>query len=219
MWGLIGQILNALRLGHLEKTAPWVDALNDLLARDTWTAENVRAHAALALIYWARGEPDLARQSAAQTAHILSQVSLNRAPNLDAVLAVGEIALARWEAAAPARPPDHAAFAHEVDQACAALRAFTRVFPIGQPYLAYFEGRAAWLLGRPRDARRAGRTALAAARRLAMPYEEALIHCQMARHRRPGDPARAAHLSHAAALFRRLGAAPDLARVEAAQRL
>jgi class 3 adenylate cyclase/tetratricopeptide (TPR) repeat protein len=217
MWGLIGQILNALRLGQLEKTEPWVDALNDLLARDTWTAENVRAHAALALNYWARGEPDLARQAAAQTAHILSQVSLNRAPNLDAVLAVGEIALVRWEAAAPVRPPEQAAFAHELRQASAALRAFTRVFPIGQPYLAYQEGRAAWLLGRPRDAARAWRTALVAARRLAMPYEQGLIHYEIARHRPPGDPARAAHLARAAALFRRLGAAPDLARVESAR--
>jgi hypothetical protein len=219
MWGLIGQILNALRLGQLDKTDPWVDALNDLLARDAWTAENVRAHAALALVYWERGEPDRARQAAAQTAHILSQVSLNRAPNLDAILTVGEVALLRWEAAAPAPPADQAVFAHEVRQACAALRAFARVFPIGQPYLAFFEGRAAWLLGRPRDAHRAWRAALTGARRLALPYEQGVIHYELARHLRAGDPARAAHLARAATLFRRLGARPDQARVDGASLL
>jgi hypothetical protein len=170
-------------------------------------------------VYWERGEPDRARQAAAQTAHILSQVSLNRAPNLDAILTVGEVALLRWEAAAPAPPADQAVFAHEVRQACAALRAFTRVFPIGQPYLAFFEGRAAWLLGRPRDAHRAWRAALTGARRLALPYEQGVIHYELARHLRAGDPARAAHLARAATLFRRLGARPDQARVDGASLL
>ena len=97
------------------------------------------------------------------------------------------------------------------------MRSFARVFPIGQPYLAYYEGRVAWLRGHPREARRAWRVALTAARRLTMPYEQGLIHYELGRHRAPGDPARAAHLSRAAALFHRLGAISDLARVAAAQ--
>jgi class 3 adenylate cyclase/tetratricopeptide (TPR) repeat protein len=213
MWGLIGQSLVALRRGDLAATAPWVTALHDLIAPDPRAGEVVRAHAALALVYWQQGRPAQALEAVARTKEILTESSLNRATNLDGFISVAEIALARWEA----RAGDQAARA-DARRACAALRRHVRVFPIGRPYLALYEGRAAWLAGRPRAAQRAWRAALAAARRLAMPYEQGLIHAEWGRRSSLGDPARAAHLARAAELFRHLGAARDLAAVEAAQR-
>jgi hypothetical protein len=73
-------------------------------------------------------------------------------------------------------------------------------------------GLAHWLSGSPRRARRAWRKSLAQAQRLGLPYEEALTHREIARHTKPGDPRREAHLARAREIFERLGAAGDLAR-------
>ncbi|MDQ2810030.1 MAG: hypothetical protein M3Z04_24400, partial [Chloroflexota bacterium] len=53
--------------------------------------------------------------------------------------------------------------------------------------------------------------ALRAARRLGMPYEQALAHAALGQHAH--GPRRTAHLARATALFRGLGATADLARI------
>jgi hypothetical protein len=49
-----------------------------------------------------------------------------------------------------------------------------------------------------------------------MPYEQALLHYEMGRHAR--GRARHAHFAQARAIFARLGATGDLARLDAAAR-
>jgi hypothetical protein len=97
-----------------------------------------------------------------------------------------------------------------------ALNNFARVFPIAAPRAGRWRGVAAWLDGHPALARTVWARSLATATRLAMPYEQALLHYEMGRHAR--GPARRAHLAQARAIFARLGATGDLARLDAVAR-
>ncbi|HMA36332.1 MAG TPA: hypothetical protein VKY74_17880, partial [Chloroflexia bacterium] len=93
------------------------------------------------------------------------------------------------------------------------LRQFARQFPVGEPRAQLCAGGLAWLDGRPGAARAAWRRSLAAARRRAMPYDQALAHYELGRHAR--GPAWRRHLTRARTLFASLGAAYDVARVQA----
>jgi len=99
-------------------------------------------------------------------------------------------------------------------EAVAASARFARVFPIGEPRAALLAGTAAWLDGRAGAARAAWQRALAAARRLDMPYDEARARLELGRH---AGSDRAEHLDRAGALFDELGAPEDRQRVEQAR--
>jgi hypothetical protein len=90
-------------------------------------------------------------------------------------------------------------------QAVAYLGRYARVFPIGEPRAQLYRGLLAWTAGRPAPARRAWRRALAAAERLAMAYDEALVLDMLGRHGEPGQRPR--HRERARELFDRLGVA------------
>ncbi|HEV3014500.1 MAG TPA: hypothetical protein VG499_14600, partial [Actinomycetota bacterium] len=83
------------------------------------------------------------------------------------------------------------------------LGRYARVFPIGRPRALLHRGLIAWTGGRRRGARRAWGTALAAAERLEMRYEQALALDMLGRHGEPGQ--RPAARERAMALFERLG--------------
>lgn len=106
-------------------------------------------------------------------------------------------------------------------QACRVLHAFARIYPIGQPRAWFCQGLYDWLAGQPNKAHQAWRKSLAAAERLAMPYEQGRAHYEIGRHmphqpQRPGEWSRQEHLRRAGDIFAELGAAHDLACAEAA---
>ena len=70
------------------------------------------------------------------------------------------------------------------------LQRFSRIYPIGQPRLWMRIGEEAARRGEPRDAVRALRKSVAAARRLSMPYDEACAASALARLLPPGAPER-----------------------------
>jgi hypothetical protein len=103
-------------------------------------------------------------------------------------------------------------------QAVKALKQFARAFPFAGPRALLWEGAYAWQAGRPGQARAAWAKGLDAAEKLAMPYEQGLLHDAIGRHLPPDDPARAEHLRRAAEFFAALGAGWDLARASAQRR-
>jgi tetratricopeptide (TPR) repeat protein len=96
----------------------------------------------------------------------------------------------------------------EARRACAALRRFARIFPIGTPSAWLLTGRLLALSGHRGRARAAWRASLAAAERLAMPFDAALAHQELGRVAR-GEQRRAWHLQQAQALLEKLGVAHD----------
>jgi hypothetical protein len=116
---------------------------------------------------------------------------------------VAEVNLDRWEVGD--RSPATRLAAR---QACAALRRFARVFPIGRPRARLLQGRLLHLSGYPGRARAAWRASLAAAERLRMPLDTALAHGQLGRHAAPGPQGRR-HLDLARALLDGMGITDD----------
>jgi class 3 adenylate cyclase/tetratricopeptide (TPR) repeat protein len=114
-----------------------------------------------------------------------------------------EVALALWLDARARGEGDAGPWPVMATQAVGYLGRYARVFPIGEPRARLHRGLLAWTAGRAAAARRDWRTALAAAERLGMRYEQALALDVLGRH---GEPAqRPAFRERARALFERLG--------------
>jgi hypothetical protein len=122
-----------------------------------------------------------------------------------------EVYLALWEASGGQMPDRRAALARQARQACEALAHYARTFAIGQPRMWLCQGRAHWLAGRPASAHQAWQKGLVAAERLAMPYEQVLLHYTIGRHSMGLQ--RREHLQQAEDIARRLNTAHDLARI------
>jgi hypothetical protein len=102
-------------------------------------------------------------------------------------------------------------------QAVGYLGRYARVFPIGEPRALLYRGLLAWMAGRPAVARRRWRGALAAAERLGMRYDQALVLDMLGRHGRPGQ--RPGHRERARELFARAGASDQSSPEALAARL
>jgi class 3 adenylate cyclase/tetratricopeptide (TPR) repeat protein len=123
-----------------------------------------------------------------------------------------EVALALWLDSRRRGDGDKGPWRPMAEQAVGYLGRYARVFPIGEPRALLYRGLLAWLAGRPAPARRDWRAALAAAERLGMRYDQALVLDMLGRHGEPGQRPR--HRERARALFDRLGVA-DLTSPEA----
>jgi tetratricopeptide (TPR) repeat protein len=97
-------------------------------------------------------------------------------------------------------------------EACANLHQYARVFPIGQPRAWLWQGVYEWLSGHSRKAQQAWRKSLAAAQRLAMPYEQGLAHYEIGRHATAKE--RCKHLAQACNIFAQVGATYDLLKAQ-----
>src|SRR5262249_58464147 len=90
---------------------------------------------------------------------------------LDGYSALAEVELELWDGAESDERKSHCR--RRASGACRNLRAYRRVFPIGEPARRLYAGEFAWRLGRRRRAFRSWRRSLAAAPRLALPYQAA----------------------------------------------
>ncbi len=204
-WGLTGRGMNLLAIGEVDEAARLFETAA-ALGEQLNSVDNLLVNGHLGRAYLHRGELRSAGEAAARAARSATRLgSSTHADLIWAYAGLAEVYLALWERgnremASPAR------------SACRALRQHARTFPVGNSMALRWGGLAHWLSGSPRRARRAWRKSLAQAQRLGLPYEEALTHREIARHTKPGDPRREAHLARAREIFERLGAAGDLAR-------
>ena len=198
------QIQRALAVGQLdeardlaEDAAALADKTADHLAR-FWT------HGLLAVVRLRRGELVLALEAADAAARLI-EGKPSMGPWTRDGYAGAEVYLALWE-------DGKTEYAQPARQACAAMRRFARVFPIGEAQASLYQGLAEWLSGRQVRARRAWQKGLVAAERLDMPHDQGRLHFEIGRHLPALDPTRRQHLECACALFEHVGATDDLAR-------
>ncbi len=206
---LLWRVEVALPRGDAVGAQGAVQAAVRLLGQSPSRGEEIPTYGLLALTLWQTGDHSAALVAAGEAAVRIARTSPTLVYAMGGYAGAAAVYLAAWEADGQHSPQRRAA-----QQACAALRGYARVFPIARPRAALYSGQAAWLAGRPAAARTAWGHALRAARRLGMPYEQALAHAALGHH--ATGPRRAAHLARAAALFRGLGATADLARVQCA---
>jgi hypothetical protein len=100
--------------------------------------------------------------------------------------------------------------------ACRHAARVTRTSPVGRPHVLLLRGRAAFLSGRPGEARRHWRRAALIAERLQMRREVGLALYEIGRTSAPNDPRGPSNLARAAQIFETLGTSADLVRAEQA---
>lgn len=184
-----------------------------LIAQSNEIAAHVIARGLIAQAEIRRGNG--AAALAAAEAALLSISSSSRPTSfgmLTAYAATADAYLSLWE--------DHtrfgvAALEERALAACRSLNQFARVFPIGQPRAALYQGRYFYLTGHRPKAHKLWTTALAHATRLAMPYEAALVLYEIGRHLPTTDPRREDHLWRARDAFSGLDARYDEAQAGA----
>jgi class 3 adenylate cyclase len=202
----------ALRCGEPEEAVARLRGIEQLGAETVdQTMATLLSLAALA--HWRAGREGDARryeEAAWDAARRLGRMPTNHA-ELVGRAALAELALARWDAAAS--PAARRQARRRARRACAWLRVFARVFPVGVPTRLLYEAERQQRGGGARRARRGWRRSLAAAERLDARHEQALAHAALGDHLPASSAAGQRHRAHAAVGLRAVGAPPSLRAV------
>ena len=167
IWGVVGRARTLLRTGDWTGMAA---ATRDAARRlEACTAANrLDVHTLLALVHLLEGEVQASREEIETCLTLLDRPSQNTLYPSCIQLNFACQELAR-------RLPRDRRLAQAARQAVRYFQRYARVFPIGEPGWRYFAGLDAWRRGRRRRALAQWQRSLAAARRLGMPYEAALV--------------------------------------------
>lgn len=199
IWGAVGEAGCILRSGDPEAALARVAQVLPMLGENEDALWALGVAAATA---WRSGRHAEALRSANSAARLLGRFQPTAVHVLDGYVGLAEVYLGLWERSpAAGRAP---AMRRNLAAAMRGVATFARVFPLGQPGFHRMRGLQAWLRGHRRAAHRHWARSLAAAERLAMPYEQAEAHLAIGRH--PRSPADAAHLQAAQAILDRIGA-------------
>ena len=97
------------------------------------------------------------------------------------------------------------------------LRSFQKIFPIGQPYLAYYEGWHYWLTGKPQNAIQSWSKGLEAAKKFNTLYEEGLIRARLGAALKDTSGTQREHFERAIQIFETMGAVKELQAIRTAE--
>ncbi|MFQ5578449.1 MAG: hypothetical protein ACE5G8_15820, partial [Anaerolineae bacterium] len=218
-WGLNGRGMSLLRLGQTGQAATLLEQAQEILPKvGPFRVAEVLNRGLVAVAYLRQGRRNKARQAADTAARLIAQSPPAACAMLEGYAGAAEVYLALCEAGRSNGPAaaQTTALKMAARQACRALHRYAQIFPVGLPRAWLSRGLYNRLNGRPDQARKAWRNSLAHARQLAMPYDEGLAHFYIGRYAPAGDSARQEHLLGAIELFKKVGAAYELARAEEA---
>nr|MBA3534051.1 AAA family ATPase [Ardenticatenales bacterium] len=207
-WASWGQAEGLLRLGRTDEAIKRLDNALSLLAQNTDYASEIRVYGLLAQAYLYQGKPEAARQAAQTGARLMAQSSPKPTAHylFEGYAGMAEGFLGSSESSGSML---------EEKQACDNLNLYAYIFPLGQPRAHLLQGCYYWQTGEHARAYHAWEQSLQAAKRLAMPYEEARVHLELGRHVFLEEAARKRHLTEASTLFEQLGATDEVAQIRA----
>jgi tetratricopeptide (TPR) repeat protein len=211
-WALRSKVYCLLPQGKFAEALTCLETLETLLAQDTHLVDEalrIDLYGLLALVHLRRDEPELALAAADKAINLAAQTSPLSYLSLPGYAGVVETYLSL-------NPVKDTRAKSNARRASKALQGYARVFPIGQARTYLWRGVSEWLSDRPRRAQKLWAKSLAAAERLAMPYEQGLVHSEIGRRLPLDDPARPEHLTRACEIFTRLEATHDLERAQEA---
>ncbi len=177
-------------------------------------ADQILGHAILAWSAWCDGSPLEAMESAGRARAVIlrtSQVAHYLQTPFNALAEVYYAHATSRPAGDPARLESIGALA----QLSSLLSQFRLMYPFGVVTHSYHRGRLLFLRGKSGAARRVWRRGIRAAKKYAQPYDEGLLHRELARHSPAGDRTLATHLAEARRLFAQVGAREALGTMEA----
>jgi tetratricopeptide (TPR) repeat protein len=211
-WGLYAMARSMIPLGNIDEAVRMLREAQLLLATQADAASVMICDGLLAQAYLQLGRLSEARA----VVDTLAERTHGSVPTVfstvHAYAAVAEVYLAAWERALRTGGATMDV-AKRAKRACADLRTFALLFPLALPMAQRFTGHAHWLAGRTGPAEETWKKALATAREMQMPYEEALTHAALGRNALD-EKARATHLESAMWIFARLGCERDVKELE-----
>jgi hypothetical protein len=223
LWGLLGQARLATLTGDLEAAlvhaqAAWAIDTEALAAQDR--AIVVQRLSVPIPVLLRTGRAEEGRRRAEQLLEMLSTLRPTAFYLSHSFVSLFE-AFQEMLARSDSRPEDRGPLLDGARRACACLARYRRIFPIGEPALLRAQGALAHAEGRTDRAVSLWRSGLAAAERLEMAGEHALL-CHLLAEALPAEsPEAARHAAQAERAFAALGAHAELARLrgEAAARV
>lgn len=198
-WGLMGQAEAWICLGNWSQATICVNQVQALLADQTGlVSDRIRLAGVASRVYLHQGDLYQTQQILEAAIDLILQSEPIAVHTHQGYAGVAESCIRLW-----AKANGH--LGHQrVHQACAALQQFAKSFPIAQPRWLLWQGVWLWQRGKTTPAQKLWHQALQQAHKLAMPYEQALIHEQWGQHLDPQHPGYTLHLEQARQIYKRL---------------
>jgi len=225
-WGLFGVAANNIRLGNDAMAIPMLEEALQMLEEIPNLASSINTNGQLALAHLHLGQDEKAFAYAEQVLDLAADMSPTVYSMDIGFSAAAEVCFDLWEKALrdPSRQLDADKRSSPVDKyklsaekALKLLRAFRKVFPIGQPAFYHYQGRYEWLMGNSEKAIKSWCKGLEAAQKFKMPYEEGLIRARLGSSLRDNSNARRKHISRAIQIFEKMGAIHELQSAKRAE--
>jgi class 3 adenylate cyclase/tetratricopeptide (TPR) repeat protein len=216
-WGLFGYSAINIRRGEESKAIPMLEEALQILEELPNFASSVNTNAQLALAHLRLGNEEIALAFAAR----VLELTANKSPTVYSLdvgfSATAQVYFELWEKAIQgtngAAPVDQ--LQKLVGKAIKLLRSFRNIFPIGQAYLAYYEGWQHWMMGRTQTAIRSWQKGLDAAKKFNVLYEEGLIRVKLGSALKEFPNQQREHFECAISIFEKMGAVHDLKNAKA----
>jgi tetratricopeptide (TPR) repeat protein len=172
--------------------------------------EEIRIEGMLAGLAAQAGDLTTAGQHADTAEAVIRETTGITCSTLEGFAGVVEARLAQAEHQSNDKTPRKA-----VKAALTAFKKYAKLYPMGRPRAAYFDGRVHLLEGSPARALRCWREGLALAVAVRVPFDEAILHDILSRHTPADSPERKTHFDEAVKLYERIGAVSELNRLQA----
>jgi len=211
-WSLFGYAANSIRLGEEAKAIPMLEEALQILEELPNFASSVNTNAQLALAHLRLGNEEIALAFAAR----VLELTTNKSPTVYSLdigfSAVAQVYFELWEKSIQQSndTTNIERLKRLSAKAINLLRGFKNIFPIGQAYLAYYEGWQHWLMGKTPRAIRSWQKGLDAAKKYSVLYEEGLIRVQLGCALKDSSNEQRQHFERAIEIFKKMGAARDL---------
>jgi tetratricopeptide (TPR) repeat protein len=218
-WGLFGVAANNIRLGNEAMAIPMLEEALQILEEIPNLASSINTNGELALAHLRLGQSEQALAYASRVIDLAFDISPTVYSMDVGFAAVAEVYFELWERALhdPNRQMDANKYRLLAEKALKLLRAFQKVFPIGQPSAYYYQGWHEWLTGKREKAIGSWHKGLAAAQKFNMPYEEGLIRVKLGTVSKDNAVERKERFARAIQIFEKMGAVHELRTAKRAE--
>jgi tetratricopeptide (TPR) repeat protein len=211
-WGLFGVAANSIRLGKETVAIPMLEEALQILDELPNFASSINTYGQLALANLRLGQDEKALTHADK----VLDLAANRSPTVYSMdigfAAAADVYFELWEKSLQASSQQVDALKHKssAQKAMKLLRAFQKVFPIGESVTFYYQGWYDWLTGNYEKAIKCLHKGIEAAQKFNMPYEEGLIRVRLASYAQDNPETRKKHVRRAIEIFEKMGATREL---------
>ena len=180
-WGMFGVAANNIRLGNAASAVPMLEEALQILEEIPNIPSSINTNGTIALAHLRLGQNVQALQYAGEVLRLAENLSPTVYSLNIGFSATAEVYFQLWEDALrdSSRKLNPEQLQFSALKAIKLVRAFEKVFPIGQPHTPYYQGWYEWLAGDKQKAVKSWNKSLEAAQKFQMLYEEGLARLKL----------------------------------------